>query len=144
MVMVSTSNAKDAIDVLKFNSAIVAVGDKEFKFDSGWYLSEEKAKSMAKGTQKLTSSLKKEKNEKAAYVKAYNSAMENTEKFSKLLEEMYAEYDRRVAETDKLIANYNEQIRVLETKNKKLKKENTFYKSTTVLFLVGGVAALCN
>lgn len=131
-------------EIIKINSAIVGIGDKSFEVKSGWYIPDSKAKLMAQGTQNMSANLRKTKLEKDAYIKAYNEVTLTNEKLSELLKDMYDQYDRRVAETENLLKNYQEQLELQKTQNQKLKRSRNTYRTTTILLILGGgVAALC-
>lgn len=139
LISPQVSNA-NGIEVLQVSSAQV---NKQYNFDSGWYVTDKKMTSIANGARKLQAQVKQLTIERDAYKDAYEKLSVEHDNLKTTYNKLFDMHEQYKVETESLVKNYEDQINFYKKENFKLKRNRTTYKWLAIGLGVAGIVHAC-
>ena len=125
---------KEAIITPKNGDVMVVQG--------GYYFTDQEGKLVAQGIQDVNAELERLKMERDAYKEAYESQVDMTSQYAKLLKDAWYTYDRRVKATEELIQLYEEKDKVRQAQIIDAKADVRKHQFLNILLSIGLVVVL--
>jgi len=119
------------------NSAVLTLSDgTSMKVGAGFYLTKEEAYNVAQGIENMKTDLTKLSMERDAYKEAYDKAKENGDSLESIYKDLYIKYQTRVDETNKLIKDYEEKVKLTKIQGEREKKNTRVFRTLSLVELL--------
>lgn len=118
------------------NAVLTLQDGSKVSVGAGFYLTREEARRVAQGIVNMKADLGKLVDERDAYKEAYEKACLNGDILESAYKSLYDKYQKRVDETNQMIKDYEEKIKLTEIREGIAKKDARVYRTLSFVELV--------